>query len=99
MLPSNARAVAGDRRVRGSCDGAGIAWRATCSWKKEGWNAELSEEQLKMTSSPEGAVLVTTSSSTAGRHMCRRLKSSNGGEIVTLGGDVCCTRVREKHRM
>jgi len=52
-----------------------------------------------MTSSPEAAVLVTTSSSTAGRHMCRRLKSSNGGEIVTLGGDIRCTRVREEHRM
>jgi hypothetical protein len=45
-----------------------------------------------MTSSPDAAVLVTTSSSTAGKHMCRRLKSSNGGETVTFGDDGCCTR-------
>ena len=44
-----------------------------------------------MISAPEDAVLVTRSSSTAGKHIARLLKSSNGGEIVTFGGDFRCT--------
>jgi hypothetical protein len=43
-----------------------------------------------MTSAPEAAELVTTNSSTDGRHMARRLKSSVGGVIVTFGGDLRC---------
>jgi hypothetical protein len=44
-----------------------------------------------MISAPDDAVLVTRSSSTAGKHIARLLKSSNGGEIVTFGGDFRCT--------
>jgi hypothetical protein len=44
-----------------------------------------------MTRAPDDAVFVTATSSTAGRHMARRLKSRNGGDIVTFGDDVRCT--------